>query len=129
MTNLIEVFKIVACYPSRTKLYCILVCLFTLIIFILHLFLHNFFFIKDEANKLCCLQCLVAYFKWLASINNMYLHMYTYAVWTELEKENREFFEAYMRNREKQATEMEMMQWIQRILQETAARDPDNDED
>lgn len=55
--------------------------------------------------------------------------MYTYAVWTELEKENREFFEAYMRNREKQATEMEMMQWIQRMLQETAARDPDNDED
>ncbi|ONK61886.1 uncharacterized protein A4U43_C08F34590 [Asparagus officinalis] len=51
----------------------------------------------------------------------------TSTVWTELVKENREFFESYARGREERALEMETMQRIQRMLQETAARDPDDD--
>jgi len=52
----------------------------------------------------------------------------TSTVWTELEKENREFFEAYTRDREERASEMETMQRIQRMLRETAAKDPDNED-
>ena len=49
-------------------------------------------------------------------------------VWTELEKENREFFEAYTRDRAERASEIETMQRIQKMLQETAARDPDDED-
>lgn len=51
-----------------------------------------------------------------------------HTVWTELEKENTEFFEAYKHDREERATEMETMQRIQRMLQETAAKDPDDED-
>lgn len=53
----------------------------------------------------------------------------TSTVWTELEKVNKEFFEAYTRDREERASEMETMQRIQRMLQETAARSDPDDED
>lgn len=50
-----------------------------------------------------------------------------YIVWKELEKENKEFFETYAREREERITEMETMQRIQKMLEETAARDADNE--
>ncbi|MBA0660863.1 hypothetical protein Goklo_012812, partial [Gossypium klotzschianum] len=37
----------------------------------------------------------------------------TSTVWNELEKENKEFFEAYTRNRDQRATDMEKRQRIQ----------------
>ncbi|OAY81258.1 uncharacterized protein LOC109719250 [Ananas comosus] len=49
----------------------------------------------------------------------------TSTVWTELEKENKEFFEAYAKEREERASEMEAMQRIQNALSEAASRDPD----
>ncbi|KAL1105584.1 hypothetical protein E1A91_D04G138600v1 [Gossypium mustelinum] len=36
-----------------------------------------------------------------------------HAIWNELEKENKEFFEAYTRNRDQRATDMEKRQRIQ----------------
>ncbi|KAM0953279.1 putative angiotensin-converting enzyme 2 [Dioscorea sansibarensis] len=51
----------------------------------------------------------------------------TATVWKELEKENREFFETYAREREERITELETMQRIQKMLEETAARDADNE--
>ena len=50
-------------------------------------------------------------------------------VWIELEKENKEFFEAYTKEKEERASEMATMQRIQKMLHETAARDADDDED
>ncbi|XP_008788054.1 uncharacterized protein LOC103705925 [Phoenix dactylifera] len=52
----------------------------------------------------------------------------TSTVWTELEKENKEFFEAYRREREERVLEMETMQMIQKMLAETAAIDPDDED-
>ena len=49
-------------------------------------------------------------------------------VWTELEKENKEFFEAYMKDREERASAMATMQRIQKMLRETAATDPDDED-
>ncbi|ONK76986.1 uncharacterized protein A4U43_C02F1940 [Asparagus officinalis] len=52
----------------------------------------------------------------------------TSTVWKELEKENREFFEAYTRDRAERASETETKQRVQRMLEEAAARDPDGDD-
>ncbi|XP_010922425.1 uncharacterized protein [Elaeis guineensis] len=52
----------------------------------------------------------------------------TSTVWTELEKENKEFFEAYTREREERVLEMEAMERVQKMLAETAARDPDDED-
>jgi len=38
------------------------------------------------------------------------------AVWKELEKENKEFFEAYLRNRAERASETEMRQRIRNMV-------------
>ncbi|KAG8473024.1 hypothetical protein CXB51_034912 [Gossypium anomalum] len=40
----------------------------------------------------------------------------TSTVWDELEKENKEFFEAYIKGRDQRATEMEKRQRIQKKL-------------
>ncbi|XP_008776339.1 uncharacterized protein LOC103696468 [Phoenix dactylifera] len=52
----------------------------------------------------------------------------TSTVWKELEKENKEFFEGYTREREEWLSEMETMQRIQKMLVETAARDSNNED-
>ncbi|XP_010908879.1 uncharacterized protein [Elaeis guineensis] len=52
----------------------------------------------------------------------------TSTVWTELVKENKEFFEAYNREREEWLSEMETMQRIQKMLAEIAARDSNDEE-
>lgn len=44
-------------------------------------------------------------------------------VWTELEKENKEFFEAYSKNREESVMEM-----MREMVTEMASRDPEDDE-
>ncbi|KAJ0987731.1 hypothetical protein J5N97_006087 [Dioscorea zingiberensis] len=51
----------------------------------------------------------------------------TSTVWKELEKENRQFFETYTREREERLSEMETMQRIQKMLEDSAGRDPDNE--
>ncbi|RRT82900.1 hypothetical protein B296_00010911 [Ensete ventricosum] len=50
-------------------------------------------------------------------------------VWAELEKENKEFFEAYSKNREESVMEMRTVQMIRTVLTRMASRDPDEDED
>ncbi|WOK96937.1 hypothetical protein Cni_G05645 [Canna indica] len=52
----------------------------------------------------------------------------TSTVWKELEKENKEFFRAYMKDQEEKALEMEAMERIQKMLAEYAAKDPDNED-
>ncbi|XP_009420078.2 uncharacterized protein LOC135651152 [Musa acuminata AAA Group] len=47
----------------------------------------------------------------------------TSTVWTELEKENKEFFEAYSKNREESVMEM-----MREMVTEMASRDPEDDE-
>ncbi|RZS27179.1 hypothetical protein BHM03_00060613, partial [Ensete ventricosum] len=47
----------------------------------------------------------------------------TSTVWTELEKENKEFFEAYSKNREESVMEM-----MREMFTEMASRDPEDDE-
>ncbi|XP_072954668.1 uncharacterized protein [Typha angustifolia] len=51
----------------------------------------------------------------------------TSTVWSELEKENKEFFEQYTKDREERVLEMEAMQRIQKMLSEAASRDPDEE--
>ncbi|XP_072976175.1 uncharacterized protein [Typha angustifolia] len=52
----------------------------------------------------------------------------TSTVWRELEKENKEFFESYTREREERISEMETMQRIQKMLSEAASRDSDQED-
>ncbi|KAG1365752.1 hypothetical protein COCNU_12G007520, partial [Cocos nucifera] len=52
----------------------------------------------------------------------------TSTVWTELEKENKEFFEAYNREREEWLSETETMRRIQKMLAEIAARDSNGED-
>ncbi|CAL9002476.1 unnamed protein product [Prunus brigantina] len=54
----------------------------------------------------------------------------TSTVWKELEKENKEFFEAYTKNREARASEMEITkQRIEKMLFDLSQRDSSDDED
>lgn len=46
-------------------------------------------------------------------------------MWKELEKENKEFFEAYARDREDRALQADTMQRIQKLLSDSASRDSD----
>lgn len=50
----------------------------------------------------------------------------TSTVWQELEKENKEFFEAYTRKREQRANEMEITRSIQNMLGNPSLRDKKN---
>ncbi|GKV30064.1 hypothetical protein SLEP1_g38926 [Rubroshorea leprosula] len=47
----------------------------------------------------------------------------TSTVWSELEKENKEFFEAYTKRREGQVTEMEAKNRIQNMLSKSPKRE------
>ncbi|GLT79257.1 hypothetical protein SLA2020_507510 [Shorea laevis] len=47
----------------------------------------------------------------------------TSTVWNELEKENKEFFEAYASRREQRASDMEMKRRIQNMLSNSSIRD------
>jgi hypothetical protein len=49
-------------------------------------------------------------------------------VWKELEKENKEFFETYNRDRAERNIEAETMQRIQKMLAEAAASKTSDDE-
>ncbi|XP_039047648.1 uncharacterized protein LOC120188218 [Hibiscus syriacus] len=51
----------------------------------------------------------------------------TSTVWNELEKENREFFEAYTRHRDQRATEIEKKQRIQSKLDSFMKGDANKD--
>ncbi|RWW88424.1 hypothetical protein BHE74_00002696 [Ensete ventricosum] len=55
--------------------------------------------------------------------------LFSFPVWAELEKENKEFFEAYSKNREESVMEMRTVQMIRTVLTRMASRDPDEDED
>ncbi|RWR76844.1 hypothetical protein CKAN_00530600 [Cinnamomum micranthum f. kanehirae] len=50
----------------------------------------------------------------------------TSTVWKELEKENKEFFEAYSLRREERMSEMETRERILKLLSESAGEDTDN---
>ncbi|KMZ71788.1 hypothetical protein ZOSMA_175G00300 [Zostera marina] len=50
----------------------------------------------------------------------------TNIVWKELEKENKEFFEAYGKEREKKIVEMKAVETIQKMLSQMTTKD-DND--
>ncbi|XP_064983167.1 uncharacterized protein LOC135623768 [Musa acuminata AAA Group] len=53
----------------------------------------------------------------------------TSTVWKELEKENEEFFQTYMKDQEEKALEMGAVERrIQKILAETAAKDSDKED-
>ncbi|KAJ1263256.1 hypothetical protein BS78_09G169500 [Paspalum vaginatum] len=52
----------------------------------------------------------------------------TSTVWKELEKENKEFFETYNKEREKRHIEAETMQQIQKMLSEAAASKSSDDD-
>jgi hypothetical protein len=56
-------------------------------------------------------------------------HYFTYAVWKELEKENKEFFETYNKDRVERNIEAETMERIQKMLSEAAASKTDDDEE
>lgn len=47
-------------------------------------------------------------------------------MWKELEKENKEFFEAYGKEREKKIVEMKAVETIQKMLSQMTTKD-DND--
>ncbi|CAB4314854.1 unnamed protein product [Prunus armeniaca] len=54
----------------------------------------------------------------------------TSTVWKELEKENKEFFEAYTKNREARASEMEITkQRIEKMLFDLSQKDSSDDDD
>jgi hypothetical protein len=53
-------------------------------------------------------------------------HMH--AVWKELEKENKEFFETYNKDREERKVEAETMARIEKMLSEAAASKSSDDE-
>ncbi|ONI03281.1 hypothetical protein PRUPE_6G248700 [Prunus persica] len=54
----------------------------------------------------------------------------TSTVWKELEKENKEFFEAYTKNRETRASEMEITkQRIEKMLFDLSQKDSSDDDD
>lgn len=55
----------------------------------------------------------------------------TATVWKELEKENKEFFEAYTKNREERASEVETRQRIHKMLLNSSAptKDANNEDD
>ncbi|CAL8165142.1 unnamed protein product [Prunus armeniaca] len=54
----------------------------------------------------------------------------TSTVWKELEKENKEFFEAYTKNREARAFEMEITkQRIEKMLFDLSQKDSSDDDD
>ncbi|KAJ8636925.1 hypothetical protein MRB53_011192 [Persea americana] len=50
----------------------------------------------------------------------------TSTVWKELEKENKEFFEAYSLRREERISEMDTRERILKLLSESAGEDTDN---
>lgn len=51
-------------------------------------------------------------------------------MWKELEKENKEFFEAYTKNRETRASEMEITkQRIEKMLFDLSQKDSSDDDD
>ena len=56
------------------------------------------------------------------------INSYICAVWKELEKENKEFFETYTRDRAERNIEAETMQRIQKMLAEAAASKTSDDE-
>ncbi|XP_010253343.1 PREDICTED: uncharacterized protein LOC104594647 [Nelumbo nucifera] len=47
----------------------------------------------------------------------------TSTVWKELEKENKEFFDAYMKSREDEMAEMEIKQMIQKMISQSSTGD------
>lgn len=47
-------------------------------------------------------------------------------MWKELEKENKEFFEAYSRTREERMSEMETREIILKLLAESSREDTDD---
>lgn len=51
------------------------------------------------------------------------------AVWKELEKENKEFFETYNKDRAERNIEAETMQRIQKMLSDAAASKGSDDDD
>ncbi|CAI9098155.1 OLC1v1034748C1 [Oldenlandia corymbosa var. corymbosa] len=53
----------------------------------------------------------------------------TATVWKELEKENKEFFEAYNKNREERASEAETRQRIKKMLLDSSTKDDSTDDD
>lgn len=53
-------------------------------------------------------------------------HMH--AVWKELEKENKDFFETYNKDREERKVEAETMARIEKMLSEAAASKSSDDE-
>ncbi|CAN6327951.1 unnamed protein product [Urochloa humidicola] len=59
----------------------------------------------------------------------LFLHEYIWAVWKELEKENKEFFETYNKDRTERNIEAETMQRIQKMLTEAAASKTSDDEE
>jgi len=61
-----------------------------------------------------------------ASIIYIYLH---YAVWNELEKENKEFFEAYAESKSKaddRMSEEETSRMIQKMISDSSTKDSDD---
>lgn len=55
--------------------------------------------------------------------------MHMFAVWKELEKENKEFFETYNKDRVERNIEAETMQRIQKMLAEAAASKTSDDDE
>ena len=51
----------------------------------------------------------------------MSFHVISLTVWKELEKENKEFFEKYKKDREERIIEAETMQRIEKMLSDAAA--------
>lgn len=51
-----------------------------------------------------------------------------HAVWKELEKENKDFFETYNKDREERKVEAETMARIEKMLSEAAASKSSDDE-
>ncbi|KAG6514430.1 hypothetical protein ZIOFF_024789 [Zingiber officinale] len=77
-------------------------------------------------------QCLVFHMNKEECIEALSKHanidpVITSTVWTELEKENKEFFQTYMKGQEEKALDMATEERVQKMLAEEAAKDLDKD--
>ncbi|CAA7392788.1 unnamed protein product [Spirodela intermedia] len=75
-------------------------------------------------------KCLIFHMSQEECVEALFKHanikpVITSTVWKELEKENREFFEAYDREMQHRAFQEDAMQAIHKLLSEFASRDPD----
>ncbi|MBA0627251.1 hypothetical protein Godav_004785 [Gossypium davidsonii] len=74
-----------------------------------------------------CMEALSKHANIKPVITSTVIHIYICTVWNELEKENKEFFEAYAQSQSKQdrMSEEETCRMIQKMISDSSSKDPD----